>query len=84
MTETIVAVIITGGLSLVGTIITVLASSRKTEENMRVEQAITRTELKSLTEQVKKHNDFATRMPVVEAKLENLTDRVDDLERKVG
>lgn len=82
MTEIIVAVI-TGGISLVGTIITVLATTRKTAQDMKVAQAVTTTKLDALTEEVREHNNFARRLPVVESKLEDITRRVDDLEEAV-
>lgn len=82
MTEILVAVI-TGGISLIGTIITVLATTRKTAQDMRVAQAVTTTKIEALTEEVREHNNFARRLPVVESKLEDVTRRIDDLEEAV-
>lgn len=68
----IAVAIITGSLSLVGTIITVLATASKTRADMRVAQAVTDTMIKELTREVRYHNEFAKRVPVLEAKVERL------------
>lgn len=80
MSEAILVAIITGGIGLIGTIITVLATSRKTEESMRVSQAVTETKIEELTREVRKHNNFAERIPVVEEQIKVINHRIDDLE----
>ena len=82
MGEAIVVALITGGLALVGTIITVLKTSSKTEENMRIQQAVTDTKIEELTREVRAHNDFAHRMPVLEEKISVANHRIADLEDK--
>lgn len=77
MSEAIVVALITGGLSLVGVVITCLATAKKTEKAAAVAQAVTDTKLEELTREVREHNNFALRMPTVEQK-------VTDLERRVG
>lgn len=81
MGEAIIVALITGGLTLCGTIITVLATSRKTAEDMRISQAVTDTKLQTLTEEVRKHNSFAERVPVMEEQIKVINHRIDDLER---
>ena len=66
MTESIIAALITGGLTLMG----VLVANNK-------QQAITDTKLDELTREVREHNDFARRVPVVE---EQMNHRISDLE----
>lgn len=80
MGEAILVAIITGGLSLVGTVITVLMTSRKSEENLRVAQAVTDTKIGELTREVRAHNNFAQRMPVVEEQIKVINHRIADLE----
>lgn len=80
MGEAILVAIITGGLSLVGTVITVLMTSRKSEENLRVSQAVTDTKIEELTREVRAHNNFAQRMPVVEEQIKVINHRIADLE----
>lgn len=80
MTEAIIIAIITGGISLIGTIITVLAANRKTEQALQVSQAVTDTKLEELTREVREHNNFARRLPVVEEQIKQIDRRVEDLE----
>lgn len=80
MGEAIIVAVITGGLSLIGTVITVLATSQKTEQAMQVAQAVTDTKIEELTREVREHNNFARRMPVVEQQIKTIEKRLDDLE----
>ena len=80
MGEAIIVAVITGGLSLIGTVITVLATSQKTEQAMQVAQAVTDTKIEELTREVREHNNFARRMPVVEQQIKSIEKRLDDLE----
>ena len=68
MNEIIVA-LITGGITLVG----VLISNQKS-------QAVTETKLEELTREVREHNNFAKRMPVVEEQIKVINHRIEDLE----
>ena len=68
MNEIIVA-LITGGVTLVG----VLVSNRTA-------QAVTETKLEELTREVREHNNFARRMPVVEEQIKVINHRIEDLE----
>ena len=80
VSEAIIVAIITGLISLVGTVISVITTSRKTETNMKISQAITDTKLDELTREVRAHNHFAQRMPVVEEQIKNLDVRIGKLE----
>lgn len=80
MESAIVTALITGGLTLIGTIITVLAANHKTEQSMKIAQAVTDTKLEELTREVREHNNFARRMPVVEEQIKVINHRIDDLE----
>lgn len=71
MTETIICALITGGLTLVG----VLIANEKT-------QAVTEEKLAELTREVREHNNFARRMPVVEEQIKVINHRIADLESK--
>ena len=82
MSEAVLVALITGGISLVGTVITVLATSKKTQTEMKVQQAVFDTKLDELTREVRTHNDFAHRVPVLEEKVKVANHRLDDLERK--
>lgn len=80
MTEAIVVAIITGGLALVGTIY----SSNKTAQNMNAkldkQQAVTETKLEDLTREVREHNNFTKRVPVMEEQIKVINHRIEDLE----
>ena len=69
-TEIIVA-LITGGVTLAG----VLASNSRA-------QAVTDTKIEELTREVREHNNFARRIPVVEEQIKVINHRLDDLEDK--
>lgn len=81
MSEAIIVAIITGFLTLAGTALTVWASAKKTDQNLRVAQAITDTKIDELTREVREHNGFARRLPVVEEQIRSINHRLDDLER---
>ena len=81
MGEGILAALITGGLSLAGVIVSTLLAARKTEAAMRVNQAVTDTKLGELTREVRAHNNFAQRMPVVEEQIKVMERRIGDLEQ---
>lgn len=70
MTETIITALITGAVTLMG----VLISNSKS-------QAVTETRLEELTREVREHNNFARRMPVVEEQIKVMNHRVADLEK---
>ena len=69
MSEAIIVAIITGGLSLIGVLI---ANSRS--------QAVTDTKLEELTREVREHNNFARRVPILEEQMKVVNHRIADLE----
>ncbi len=83
MSEAVLVAVITGGLSLLGVIVTNLATSRKNEAAIRTSQAVTDAKLEALTREVREHNQFARRMPVVEEQIKVINHRIGDLERVV-
>lgn len=72
MSEVIFTTIFTSGCTLIGIIISSLATIRKTENTIRVNQAITDTKLEALADEVRKHNNFAVRIPTVEEHLKSI------------
>lgn len=69
--ESVLAAVITGAMTLIG----VLIANGKS-------QAVTETKLDELTREVREHNHFARRMPVVEEQIKVINHRISDLERK--
>ena len=82
MSDAIMAAVITGLLSLGGVILSNLLAARKNEEAIRTAQAVTDTKLDELTREVREHNHFARRMPVVEEQIKGLNHRLADLEHR--
>lgn len=78
--ESIITAIITGVLTLVGTIITVVSVHKNTVNELKIEQAKIETNLAELTREVREHNNFARRMPVLEERMDNVVYRLDKLE----
>ena len=87
--------VIVGLLSLAGVIVTAILQSRKISkdfekqsalEDARLEkaQAVTDTKIDELTREVREHNNFARRVPVIEEQIKVANHRIEDLERKVG
>ena len=83
MTDAIAVALITGGLSLLGVVITCLATAKKSETTIKIAQAVTDTKIQELTREVRRHNGFAQRMPVVEEQIKVINHRLTDLERSV-
>ena len=81
MSEAIIVAIITGGLSLAGVIITCLATAKKSEKNAAVAQAVTDTKIEELTREVRTHNGFAEKIPVLQTQMDSLDRRVTSLEQ---
>ena len=81
MTETIIVALITGGLSVLGVIITNIGSNRKIENALSTSQAVTDCKIEELTREVREHNNFAKRMPVIEEQIKNINYRLEELER---
>lgn len=79
MDSAIVVSMVTGGFSLIGIIITNVLSNRKIEHQLEVHQVVTETKLENLTNEVRKHNNFASRVPVIEKDIEYLKHEVEDL-----
>lgn len=70
--DSIVTAVITGGLALLGVIITNISGNKKIENQLITNQAVTETNLKNLTEEVRKHNGFADRITALEVKVDSL------------
>lgn len=82
--ESIIVAIITGGLTLIGVIYTNTQSNKKIEQQLFTAQAVTDTKIDSLTEEVRKHNNFAVRVPVIEEQIKVANHRISDLEHIVA
>lgn len=68
----IIASLITGVLAFAGVVVSNIASNNKMQQKMEIAQAVTDTKLEELTREVRAHNNFAQRVPVLETKVESL------------
>lgn len=78
--ESIITAIIAGGLALIGTVITVSSGQKKTEQRLQTTQAVTDCKIDELTREVRLHNNFAQRVPVMEEQIKVINHRIADLE----
>lgn len=79
MTEIIIALITAAG-SILAVILTNKSANNKMMQSMTTHQAVTDTKIDELTREVRTHNHFAERMPVVEEQIKVINHRIDDLE----
>ena len=88
MSEAIIVAIITGGLSLIGVIVSSNRTAQSMDKSMDAkldkQQAVTETKLEELTREVRAHNNFAQRIPVLEEQIKVANHRIEDLEKERG
>ena len=82
--EAIIAALITGILSLAGVVISNLASNAKMSQSLEKAQAVTDEKIEELTREVREHNNFARRVPVIEEKAKVGDHRNSDLEKHIN
>lgn len=86
MSEAIIVALITGGLTFAGVLITNLTNNKKVVNDIKIEvtknQAVIDTKIDELTREVREHNNFAQRVPVIEEQIKVANHRIDDLERR--
>lgn len=84
MSEAIIIALITGGLSLIGTIVSNNRTAQSMDAKLDKQQAVTETKLEDLTREVREHNNFAKRVPVLEEQIKVANHRIEDLEKERG
>lgn len=84
MSESIIVAIITGGLSLIGAIVSNNRTAQSMDAKLDKQQAVTETKLEELTREVRAHNNFAQRIPVLEEQIKVANHRITDLENKTA
>lgn len=80
--ESIIVAVITGGLSLIGVFFSNMQGNKNIEHQLDKRQAVTDTKIEELTREVRAHNNFAQRVPVLEEQMKVANHRIDDLENK--
>lgn len=84
MSEAIIVALITGGLSLIGVIVSNNHTAQSMDAKLDKQQAIMDTKLEELTREVRMHNNFAQRIPVMEEQIKVANHRISDLEKEKG
>lgn len=84
MSDAIIVAIITGGLSLIGVIVSNNRTAQSMDAKLDKQQAVTETKLEELTREVRAHNNFAQRIPVLEEQMKVANHRIADLEKERG
>lgn len=81
--ETVIAAVIAGGFALIGTVITVKHNNQKLLQDMKAEfakeMAVMEVRVDELTREVREHNNFAKRMPVVEQQINGINEKINIL-----
>ena len=81
MNDAIITALITGAFTLVGVIITSQQNGRKIERKLEQQQSLNNYKIDELTREVRKHNNFAERIPLVERDIEAIKDKINYLHR---
>lgn len=82
MSEGVIAAIITGLFAIGSQLIISRQSNKDFYARLDKNQAVTDTKLTELTREVRQHNGFAERIPVLQERIDQLTKRVEELERR--
>ena len=86
MSDAVLVAVISGVCSMIVGIVSAVISAKATgndvQKKMEIEQAVTNTKLDELTREVRKHNNFAERIPVIEEQIKVANHRIQDLEKK--
>ncbi len=80
--ESIIVAVITGGLSLIGVFFSNMQGNKNIEHQLDKRQAVTDTKIEELTREVRAHNNFAQRVPILEEQMKVANHRIKDLENK--
>ncbi len=81
MSEGVIIAVITGICSVLGVILSNAYANKKVQGKIETAQAVTDTKIEELTREVREHNNFAKRIPVLESQMQELTRRVDNVEK---
>ncbi|MBR2582889.1 MAG: hypothetical protein IKD61_05790 [Oscillospiraceae bacterium] len=86
MSDAVLVAVISGVCSMIVGVVSAVISAKATgndvQKKMEIAQAVTDTKLDELTREVRKHNNFAERIPVIEEQIKVANHRIQDLEKK--
>ena len=82
MSEGVIIALITGGFTFAGVVISNLSSNKKLVDNIKLEftkyKASTDEKISELTREVREHNNFAQRMPIVENDIKHMAQKISE------
>lgn len=93
MSDAVRVALITGAFGLIGSVIVAAISAvtaslnnaslkQEVTKKLEISQAVTDTKIEELTREVRKHNNFAERVPVIEEQIKVANHRIEDLEKR--
>lgn len=82
MNDSVIVALVTAGAAIMSNVILSNKNSREIDHKLETHQAVTDTKLDELTREVREHNNFARRMPVVEEQIKVANHRIEDLENE--
>ena len=82
MSAEVIVALITGIVTIFTVLVNSVIASKEMNAKLDKAQAVTQTRLEELTREVRKHNEFAERIPVIEEKMKVANHRIDKLENK--
>ena len=86
MSDAVIVAIISGVCSLIVGVVSAVISAKATgndvQKKLEIQMAVTDAKLEELTREVRKHNNFAERVPVIEEQIKVANHRIEDLEKK--
>ena len=84
MPESVIVGLLAALASIIAAVLTSRSTQNKVQNELHEQNAVQNVKIDHLTEEVRRHNDFAQRIPVLEEKVKVANNRISDLERKVG
>ena len=84
MNESVIVALVTASAAILSNVILSNRNSREIDHKLETHQAVTDTKLEEMTREVREHNNFARRMPVLEEQMKVADHRIENLENKRG
>lgn len=84
MDSNVLAIIISSGCTLIGTIITVIVANNKTKNVLEIKQKSQQHQIEEMKADIKEHNNYATHIPVIETEITNIKESLNTIKDKIG
>lgn len=84
MADAVIVALITGGCSILGVVLTNIASNKKIEAQLITAQAVTDQKIEQLTEEVRRHNSFGDRITRLEEIARQLAERIERMDTRIS